>query len=79
MNHPYNRTQENWYLPLLKQGTKVEFDNNIIKGTGFIDGIAAESVAVIGRNYIIRVESINSKLELHYSHIAVFELFIKVI
>lgn len=28
MIHPFNRTETDWYLPVLKQGTRVQFALN---------------------------------------------------
>lgn len=76
MTHPFNRTEKNWYLPLLKQGTRVQFildnlPNKEIK-EGVIDGVSSEPITLGGRGYIIKPdEQIGD-----YKSISLLELFI---
>jgi hypothetical protein len=59
-----------------KEDDFVEFDIGEVKGCGYIRGIAAEPVAVIGATYIVQWESLRG-LKHEYSCIPVFEHFIK--
>lgn len=72
MTHPFNRTETNWYLPVLKQGTRVQFAlNNEIK-EGVIDGVSSEPITFAGRGYIITPdEQIGD-----YKSISLLEFFI---
>ncbi len=40
----------------LPQGTRVQFDNGAMYGTGFIYGIAAQTLPVLGLTYILLLE-----------------------
>lgn len=81
MTHPFGRTPDKWYLDKLIQGTKVEFNNGLIKGFGTIVGIASEGVPVLGRTYIIEPDSVeaNPPIVLEYKTLAIQELFMQVI
>jgi hypothetical protein len=74
MLNKFGRTEENWYLPTLSQNDKVEFDNGVIKGTGKICGIASESVAVIGKGYIVQPDEPIKNETYEYSHVVIHEV-----
>jgi len=63
----------------LKQGTKIEFDVQSLKGTGKIVGISKITMPIIGNLYIIEPdEPINSEIY-DYSHFTAWDCQIKII
>lgn len=63
----------------LKQGTRVEFEIQGLKGKGAIVGIAANGAPVIGKSYIIEPDEKISTPVYNYSHFVAFESQFKVI
>ncbi len=81
MENVFGRTEENWYLKELPQNQKVEFNNGVIKGNGSICGIASESVAILGKGYIVKPKLDTFEFitegdfaEYNYSHLVIFEI-----
>ena len=74
----FGRTEENWYLPELKQDTLVEFDMGTgFKGTGKVVGIATNGSAVIGTSYIIEIgENVIIPDVYNYTHFVCAEIFL---
>ena len=61
----------------LAQGDVVIWDNGDSRGRGTVCGIATTAVPVLGRNIILRIESIDVLSVVYpYSHCAQFELFL---
>jgi len=80
----YERTAENWYIEQLPEGTRVIFKfNPDCQGQGVIRGIVNDSVPLLGKKYIVEVEtmhnSINEKLKHNYTCYAFSEVFLQVI
>lgn len=65
----------------LKEGTKVSFDYQSIKGTGVIRGISTTPLPIIGQSYIVEIETIDGLKEEYYPYscLIVYEVFLTVI
>lgn len=63
----------------LKQGTRVEFEVQNIKGTGTIVGVATSGQPIIGKMYIIEPDEKLSNDVYDYTHFVSWECQFKVI
>ncbi len=72
MENNFGRTEENWYLEVLKQNQRIKFDNGVVNGTGVICGIASNPVPVLGYTYIVKPDK---KID-DYTHIVMGEIYL---
>jgi hypothetical protein len=63
----------------LKQGTKVKFDIQTLKGEGIIVGLAANDQPIIGKMYIIEPDEKITNEVYNYTHFAAWECQFKII
>ena len=61
----------------LAQGTKIKFDNGVIKGTGKVVGLATSEQPVIGYSYIIEPDDSISNEVYPYSHFVCFGIHLE--
>ncbi len=77
METKFGRNEENWYLEQLDQNQKVKYDNGVINGTGKIVGCASESVAVLGKGYIIEPDISITNETYPWTHFVCFEVHLE--
>lgn len=66
-------------MDTLKQGTRVEFGYQIIKGKGTIVGLATDGQPIIGKFYIIEPDDPINNKAYNYTHFCLYECYFKVI
>lgn len=67
---------------MFKQNQKIEFNDSVVKGIGKICGVANNGLPIIGVGYIVSIESVeclneNDKITYDYTHIVMYECYIK--
>jgi hypothetical protein len=63
----------------LKQGQRIEFDINGLKGEGKIVGVATNGAPIIGKSYIIEPDVRISNEVYDYSHFVAWEFQLKLL